>query len=243
MGAEPPNGESGRLAANLATAQWMADYDRVAWESTDLLTKEDKDALRKVSTVWFCAKAKGTWYAFYGEDTDHGYQTAFCYAEDSGRVCHRVPPPLLPDRDRFAQAITRTLAPVQELTRQTTVRFNYYVRSEGDRVAVYYTPGLQPDGKLAYGIERTEWVDGASGKVVSEWVHGQVLRGIVPGRDRKLVLDLGDCAVPSPQAIFTMLANRETFGAIVARCQGGDFGLKTLDGKIACVPVPAPSAL
>lgn len=212
----------------------MLEYDRVAWSSTDLLMKEDKTALRKVSPVWFCLKRNDAWYALYGANSSHGYEVAFCYAEGPGGKFHRVSPPEFPDKDRFGRAIALTLPPLLDLTRRTTVRFNYYVRREGDRIAVYYTPALQPDGKLAYGVERTAWVDAGGAKLLSEDAHGQVLSGVIPGRQRTLTLEMTDCAVPTPQAFFTMLAYRGLFADIVVHCQPGLFGVSERNGVFSC---------
>lgn len=232
--AEPSREAALQIDQNLATARWMLEYDRAAWSSTDLLIKEDKVALRQVSPVWFCLKQNGTWYAVYGANSPHGYEIAFCYGEDAGGRFHKVSPPEFPDKDPFGKAIALTLPPILETTRRTTVRFNDYVRREGNRIAVYYTPALQSDGKLAYGMQRTAWVDAGGAKLLSEDAHGQVLIGIIPGRQRNLTLEMTDCAVPTPQAIFTMLAYRDLFADIAVHCQPGTFAVTEHNGAFVC---------
>ncbi len=229
-----------RLEQNLATARWMADYDRVAWGTTDLLVKEPKATLVKVSPVWFCLEKDGRWYAVYGGLVSNGYEIAFCYRQIAKDAFEKVKPPDFPDKDRYARAIALTLPEIQDITRRTTVRFNYYVRSEPAGIAVYYLPAYQTDGKLAYGIQHSYVVDDTGGKVVSHEAHGHLLVGALPGKDRTLTFEMTDCVVPTPQAIFAMMSYRDGFADILTHCRDGYFGMAKREGQLVCVPTSAP---
>jgi hypothetical protein len=228
------------LDRNLQTARWMVDYDRVAWETTDLLLKEDKETLRRVSPVWFCLEREGAWYAVYGTYDAGSYDVAVCYRKDPGGRIAKVRAPAFADKDCFARAIDLTLPEIRETTRRTTVRFNDYVRREGDRIAVYYVPALQPDGKLAYGMQDTYLVDSTGGVLVSHVQHGQVLVGVFPNRKRNVTLEIPECAVPTPQALFTMISYRDQFAGVVAHCRDGYYGVTVQKGAYACVRTTQP---
>jgi hypothetical protein len=228
------------LKQNLQTARWMADYDRVAWGTTDLLVKEPKQTLGKVSPVWFCLQKDGQWYAVYGGLVSNSYEIAFCYRQSSKDGFEKVKPPEFPDKDRFARAIDLTLPEIQDTTRRTTVRFNDYIRTEPRGIAVYYLPALQTDGKLAYGIQHTFVVDPTGAKVVSHEVHGHILVGAIPYKERTVTFEMTDCTVPTPQAIFAMMSYREAFADILTHCRDGYFGMAMRDGQLVCVPTSAP---
>jgi hypothetical protein len=129
------------------------------------------------------------------------------------------------------------------MTRRYTVRFNYYVRAEGDRIAVYYLPAEQPDGKLAYGIYRTCWTDASGTKLLAEAAHGDRLIGIIPGKRRDLILEMADLAAPMPQAMFLMLEYRDQFRRVLTHCKDGYYGIAAgSNGTPACELEPAPAA-
>lgn len=228
------------LDQNLQTARWMLDYDRVAWATTDLLLKESKVTLKSISPVWFCMKKDNVWYAVYGSYNSNAYDIALCYREASKDNFEKVSPPRFDDRDRFARAISLTQPEIQEITRRTTVRFNYYIRDEQHRIALYYVPAFQPDGKLAYGIQHTYFLDSTGGKVVSHEQHGHVLIGAIPRKNRIVAMEMTECDIPTPQALFVMMCYRDHFADILTHCQNGYFGVAVNKGVLTCVPRSAP---
>jgi hypothetical protein len=238
--ASPALSSQSELDGNIRTARWMLAYDRVAWETTDLLLKEDKETLRHISPVWFCIERDGDWYAVYGTYNAGSYDIAVCYRKEPGGRLTKVHPPTFGDKDRFARAIDLTLPEIRETTRRTTVRFNDYVRAEGDLIEVYYVPALQPDGKLAYGVQHTYLVDSTGGILVSHIQHGQALIGVFPSRKRSVTLEIPECAVPTPQALFTMMSYREQFAAVVTHCRDGYFDVVQQGSSYACVPTKQP---
>ena len=221
----------------------MMDYDRVAWGTTDLLGKEAKESLKRVSPVWFCLRKDNVWYAIYGTNGSLGYDIAFCYREASRDKFEKVPPPAFPDKDRFAKAIDTALPEILDIARRTTVRFNYYIRSEQGGIAVYFLPAFQTDGQLAFGVQHTYLFDATGAKLVSHERHGSTLYGIHPGKGRTVTLEMTECAVPTPQAFFTMMSYRDDFADVVTHCQDGYYGLDLKDGVYTCVrrPVPPPT--
>jgi hypothetical protein len=230
------------LKQNLSTARWMAKYDRVAWGTTELLVKEPKESLGKVSPVWFCLEKDGQWYAVYGGLVSNAYEIAFCYRQTAKDAFEKVKPPDFPDKDRFARALALTLPEILDTTRRTTVRFNYYVRGERGGIAVYYLPAFQTDGKVAYGIQHTFGVDPTGATVVSHEVHGHILVGAMPYKEKTLTFEMTDCVVPTPQAIFAMMSYRDGFADILTHCRDGYYGMAMRDGQLVCVPTAAPPA-
>ncbi len=227
-------------ARNLETARWMMDYDKVAWASTDLLLKESKETLQRVTSVWFCLQRDRVWYAVYGGLTGDAFEIAVCYRQAAPEKFEKVSPPDFPDANRFARAINLTLPEILDTTRRTTVRFNYYVRAEQERIAVYYVPGFQPDGRLAYGIQHTLFLDAAGQTVLAHDHYGRTLFGAVPGKDTWITLEMPECAYPTPQAIFAMMSYRDRFAGILTHCSGRYFGIALNDGEPTCAKVAPP---
>ena len=231
---------SGELERNLQTARWMMDYDQVAWGTTDLLLKESKDTLQRISAVWFCVEQDAVWYAAYGGYQSNAFDIALCYRQLAKGKFEKVSRPDLADKDRFARALSLTLPEIQDITRRTAVRFNYYIRGERDRIMLYYLPAFQTDGKLAYGIEHVYELDATGEKLISHRQHGRILVGAAPDKNRTLTLEISDCAVPTPAALFTMMSHREEFADIVTHCQNGYFGVVSRNGVFACIRISAP---
>lgn len=235
--------EAAELARNLETARWMFAYDRVAWITSDLLPKESKEIQAKVSPIWFCLEKKGVWYAFYGRFLPSAhFDVAVCYRWKAKDDYEKVAPPPFPEVDRFAMAINLTKGDSDALTRSTTVRFNSYIRAVGNRIEVYDLPAFQADGKLAYGVQHTYFLNPAGDTVTGREIHGTILIGAIPYKGRAITLDMPECAVPTPQAIFTMMSYREAFADIVTRCRDGYYGMALRDGRQVCVRTSAPAA-
>jgi hypothetical protein len=220
----------------------MLLYDHLAWATTDLLLKEDKETVKTIGPVWFCLEKEHIWHAVYGRYRSNAFEIAVCYRQVSPDKFEKVKVPDFPDRDRFARAISLTLPEIEETTRKTTVRFNYYIRREQDRIAVYYVPAFQTDGKLAYGIQHTYLLDAMGEKILSHEQHGQVLIGALPNKSRTVILEMPDCLIPTPQAMFTMMSYRDYFSDILVHCQEGYFGMTVREGVPLCLRTAALAA-
>jgi hypothetical protein len=231
------------IVRNMETARWMMAYDRVAWATTDLLLKESKETQQKISPVWFCLERDAAWYAFYGDYRSNAFEIAVCYREVSKGKFEKVSAPDLADTARFATALNLTLPEILDSTRRTTVRYNYFVRGEKNGVVVYYLPALQPDGKLAYGIQHTFFMSPTGGKVISHDHFGRTLIGAIPANSTWITLEMPECADPTPQALFTMMSYREYFADILTHCQGGYFGIAQRNGVLACIRASPPPDL
>jgi hypothetical protein len=232
--------ESAELERNLQTARWMFVYDRVAWLTSDLLPKESKEVQAKVGPIWFCLEKNHVWYAFYGRLTATGYEVAVCYREKAKDAFEAVAPPVFPETEPFAMAINLTQPELDILTRSTTVRFNYYIRTVADQIEAYFLPAFQSDGKLAYGVQQTYILTATGGRVLSREIHGRTLYGYSPDKGHVISLEMTECVVPTPQALFTMMSYREAFGDIVTHCRDAYIGLAKRDGQLVCVRAAAP---
>lgn len=240
VAAESQDSLQSAIEENLQTARWMSDYDRVAWSTTDLLLKESPEALQHVGPIWLCLRNADQWYAVYGRVNSGRYEIALCYREVASGKFEKVTAPEFADLNRFVRAINLTLPEIEHITRSTTVRFNYYIRAESDRIALYYVPAFQTDGKLAHGIQHTFFLGAAGQEVLSHVSHGTVLRGVIPAKNQIVIMDLTDCAVPTPQALFIMMNFRDRFADIMTHCQSGFYKVDAHDGFFSCVRTTAP---
>jgi len=133
---------------NLKTAQWMLAYDHAAWVTNRFAGQgrqgsgeNDQPGLVLPGKKTTC----GTRCTVATNQTP--FAAVFCYRQISPDKFEKVKAPdfrtgtVLPGRSTLPCPKSRTT------TRKTTVRFNYYVRGEADRIAIYYVPAFQTDGK------------------------------------------------------------------------------------------------
>lgn len=71
-------------------AQWLVDYDNVAWKTTDVVVQQDKKDLERLGAEWFAFKDKANvWHAVYGKLGDKGYDVVFHFVMDGAEKITR----------------------------------------------------------------------------------------------------------------------------------------------------------
>jgi len=199
--------------------QWLVDYDKVAWVTTDVLMKEDKEVLNKLGSEWFCFKdSDGVWNAVYGKLSDSGYDAVLVYAIDSAGKTTKVSKKV--DQDfltRHARALSTARKKLSMSIPANSPRFNQYIRQNTDKtLSVWLLPAFQRDGTAVYGGEAIYTIDAAGEKILNEESYFQAnFRGFKSQPPREIWLTYRDLKKPTLGAIFFVWYYKEYFTRIV----------------------------
>lgn len=60
-------------------AEWLFEYDMVAWLTTDSVMASDKKEIEKLGAEWFCYIEDYSWHAVYGDFENNNYEVVFHY--------------------------------------------------------------------------------------------------------------------------------------------------------------------
>lgn len=72
-------------------AEWLVQYDEVAWKTSDVVMKESKEELAKLGGEWFCYQdSQSLWHAYYGKLTGDDFAPVFHYTFDRSRKITRL---------------------------------------------------------------------------------------------------------------------------------------------------------
>ena len=72
-------------------AEWLVEYDLVAWKTTDELMKQDQKEIEKLGAEWFCFQDKnGLWHAVYGKYENEKYDLVFDFTMDKNSKITRT---------------------------------------------------------------------------------------------------------------------------------------------------------
>jgi hypothetical protein len=205
------------------TADWLALYDRVAWETSALVTAKVPHLapaqVDRIGAEWFCYERDSVWHAVYGRyDTARGrYDVALHYAGRSGRgFTESATAPDTALTSRYGRALWMTRARLPAEVRDEGVQMTTFVRSRADgTIDIWWLPAFQPDGWAVYGMELRYRVDSAARRVMDSTVVIGTLRGSL--LDSTVTIEIDNSRNPIPtvgEAFFaTLYASR--FAAIV----------------------------
>ncbi|MBX3282646.1 MAG: hypothetical protein KF756_09240 [Acidobacteria bacterium] len=142
--------------AKVAVAQWLVEYDNVAWKTTDVLLKEDKAKIQGLGAEWFCFKDdKQVWHAVYGKLTEKGYVPAFHYVmAASGEITLSTDKIDQDFLDTHAKALATSSTKFRSSVPAGSPKCNQYVRRNADKTfSVWLLPAFQANGVAVYGGE------------------------------------------------------------------------------------------
>ena len=145
-----------QFQSNCSTADWILSYDKVAWMTTDKVVKEDKKKLEKLGTEWFIYATSETIHAVYGryDKEKDFYQPVFHYEVASNRVVHSAREVDKPLALVYARALSNAGRELEAVVKDRPVHLNQYIRRlPNGEVDVWFLPGGEPNGVLAYGGE------------------------------------------------------------------------------------------
>ena len=225
------------------TAAWLARYDRVAWETSALVTAAvphlPPEQVERIGAEWFCFERDSTWHAVYGR-YDAGrrrYDVVLHYSgrPGAGFAADRTPLDTALTA-RYGRALQMTRARLPEDVRDEGIQLTTFVRPRPDgALDVWYLPAFQPDGWAVYGIELRYVLDRSARRVTDSALVIGTLRGSLLDSTVTIEIDNERNAMPTVgEAFFAMLyASRFDAVAILNRDFISEFA--AVDGTRAWV--------
>lgn len=187
-------------------AQWLVEYDNVAWKTSDVVMQQDKKDLERLGPEWFAFKDNnGVWHAVYGKLGEKGYETVFYFVMDqTGKITKSDSKLSQEVLDAHARALATGRTKLVASISEDSPRFNQYIRQNPDKTfSVWLLPAFQTNGVAVYGGEGIYSVDATGKKLLKDESYFQPkFRGFKSTPPREVWLDFKDIKKPSLGAIF-----------------------------------------
>lgn len=189
-----------------ALAEWLYEYDAIAWWTSDSVMKGDQAEIAQLGAEWFCLRDDAkNWHAYYGKDQEGVFHTVFHYVVDSAynvrRSFEETDSTIL---NPYSRALVNTATQMEPLRDSITIRFNQYLYENQDgEIEVWVFPAFQPDGTAVYGGEFHFVFDASGHHLLSkdEYFQGN-FRGFQVGEPREIWLNYRDTDKPTVGAVF-----------------------------------------
>ncbi|EDM45730.1 S-adenosylmethionine synthetase [unidentified eubacterium SCB49] len=187
------------------TAEWLLNYDLVAWYSTDTLMTKDKERISKLGREWFCFQdSTNTWHSVYGKYENGKYDQVFHFIVKSQsevtETNEQIDTTFL---NKHGQALSRAYAEMKPINDSTSIRFNHYIKeNDSGNLDVYIFPAFQPNGTAVYGGEFVYEIS-PENKIMNDnsYYQGQFL-GFKTGEPREIWLNYREKEKPTLGSVF-----------------------------------------
>jgi hypothetical protein len=196
-------------------AQWLVQYDTVAWKTTDLVMAGDKADIARLGREWFCFQdSKNIWHAVYGKLENNKFDQVFHYVVDAdGNIARTV------DKidENFviahARALALALAKLKTTIPAGSPAHNSYIKQNDDKTfTVWLLPAFQTNGMAVFGGEFIYTVDAAAEKITKDDSYFQgSFRGFNSKPPREIWLNYQEKEKPTLGAIFFVWYYKEYF--------------------------------
>jgi hypothetical protein len=195
------------------TADWLMQYDRVARETSALVTAAvphlPPAQVARIGAEWFCFERDSAWHAVYGryDASRRRYDVVLHYVgrPGSGFVVGTVAPDTSLTA-RYGRAFQVTRARIPADVRDEGVQLTTFIRPRPDGgIDVWYLPAFQPDGWAVHGIELRYGLDAAARQVTDSTIIVGTLRGSL--LDSTVAIDIDNRRNTAPtvgQSFFAM---------------------------------------
>lgn len=199
-------------------AEWLVEYDMVAWITSDSVMVQDKKDLERLGNEWFCFKKNDTWHAVYGKYENNQFDLVFHFKVDNKgnvrRTNETVDTSLL---HRYSRALQTANKQIEKLKDTVNLRFNQYIKENDDKtLSVWILPAFQPSSFAIYGGEFIYTIDETGKKVLKDdsYFQGQ-FRGFRVGEPREIRLNYREKEKPTLGAVFFAWYYKSYFTRIV----------------------------
>ncbi len=202
-----PNFDIADFNEKLKVAEWLVEYDLVAWKTTDVLMTHDQKEIAKLGAEWFCFQDKnGLWHAVYGKYANEKYDLVFHFTMDKTskitRINEKVDAEFL---NLHAKALVKANEQMDAALKDKAVpRFNQYIKQNADKTfSVWILPAFQTDGTAVYGGEFIYTIDNKASKILKDESYFQgAFRGFKAKPPREIWLNYSELEKPTLGAIF-----------------------------------------
>ena len=196
-------------------AQWLVEYDNVAWKTSDVVTTQDKKELERLGQEWFCFQDKNSlWHAVYGKYEKDKYDLVFHFTMDkTGNITRNYDKLDAVFLDSHAQALATANKLVISKVGNQAPSFNQYIKQNADKTfTVWILPAFQTNGIAVYGGEFIYTIDQTGNKITKDesYFQGQ-FRGFKADKPREIWLDYIEKDKPTLGAIFFVWYYKQYF--------------------------------
>lgn len=201
----------------MEVADWLYEYDMIAWRTSDSVMTQDKKDLERLGNEWFCFKQNDIWHAVYGKYENNQFDLVFHFVVDEGQVSktsETIDTTLL---HRYSRALQTAAGQLKALRDTINLSFNQYIRENDDQtLSVWILPAFQPNSYAVYGGEFIYTIDQTGTKVLKDdsYFQGQ-FRGFKVDNPREIWIDYPEIEKPTLGAVFFAWYYKSYFTKIV----------------------------
>lgn len=201
-------------------AEWLVEYDLVAWKTSDEVMKQDKAELEKLGREWFCFQDKNKlWHAVYGKYENAKFNLVFHFTMDKDQKVAKSSEKIDADfLNLHAKVLTTANKTLSETLKDSDApRFNQYIRQNADKTfTVWLLPAFQTNGVAVYGGEAIYEIDKTGDKITKDDSYYQEnFRGFKTGNPREIWLNYRELEKPTLGAIFFVWYYKAYFTKII----------------------------
>lgn len=213
-----PNFDIADFNKKAELAEWLCEYDLIAWWTSDSVMAQDKEEINRLGGEWFCFEENNTWHAVYGKYQPNEFDLVFHFVVDSNRKISRtrsrVDTSLLHRYSRALQTANRQIAGLKDSIR---IRFNQYIReNEDNTLSVWIFPAFQPDHVAIYGGEFIYTIDHSGTQVLKDDSYYQgKFRGFKVDTPKEIRLNYRETEKPTLGSVFFAWYYKSYFTKIV----------------------------
>ncbi|MEI6090775.1 MAG: hypothetical protein WCR42_10015 [bacterium] len=201
----------------VALSYYLAQYDRVAWVSSDLVMQEPKDIISKMGREWFCFEdSLNRWHAIYGNYSFGSYTPLLHYVMDSVltdlKKTDIVKESFFND---YAEVIKRGYEELEKDSVNMNMRYNHFIKMDSlKNISIWFFPGIQQENKAVYGCEYYYKFDPKVETILEKNIVKGPLMYNVLDETKKIYLHYEKYETPPLQAIFYAVYFKKYFAEI-----------------------------
>lgn len=223
-------------------AEWLCNYDAIAWWTSDSLMKQDSQELQRLGKDWFCYQTSdNNWHAVYGKYDNNQFDLVFHYIVDKNNNVSRIYETVDSSKlNTHSRALITANKQMQSLKDSVNVLFNQYIKQNEDKTfTVWIFPAFQPSNLAVYGGEFIYTIDHTGNNVLkTEGYYQGQFRGFEVGKPREIWLNYRELENPTLGSVFFVWYYKSYFTSI--KIDNKDFVSSTIkndDGSYSWIHV------
>jgi hypothetical protein len=199
------------------TVEWLCEYDKIAWWTSDSVCATPKEERAKLGAEWFCFKKENLWHAVYGKYEDNKFKMVYHYIVDSDNNVSRLKEDVdSMTQNSYARAIVNASLILENYPDSQRVRCNQYVKRNLDKtLSVWLLPAFTTKGIAVYGGEFYYLFDSTGINLISKNEYCIGYRGFKPGPKTEIFLDYFSFEDPPLSAVFFVWYYKDYFDKIL----------------------------
>lgn len=199
------------------TVEWLCEYDKIAWWTSDSVFATSKAEQKKLGAEWFCFKIENLWHALYGKYEENNFTMVYHYTVDSENNIVRLKQKVdNMTQNSYARAIVNASLLHEKYPDTQRVRFNQYVKQNLDKtLSVWLLPAFTTNSIAVYGGEFYYLFDSTGVNLISKNEYSIGYRGFKPVGKKEISLDYSSFEEPPLSSIFFVWYYKDYFYRIL----------------------------